>query len=165
VQHARESDLGAEILRVFCHVVQRFRNGRKEQTIGQPWIRTEESMELIRDGEDDVVVLDGKKMLLLRGEPAELLEALTLRTVPISTRIVGDLPKPAAITFVEVTAEGRGAATQDISHHTRLLTVESRKLIRPLTEDVSKLQFGATLTVAGRRRAMHGSGLDGVGKQ
>ena len=65
-------------------------------------------------------------MLLLRGEPAELLKTLALRTVPIPARIVGDLPKPTPLTLVEVTAEVGGPATQDVSHHTRLLTVESR---------------------------------------
>jgi len=118
-------------------------------------------MELIGDGEDDMVVLDRQQMLLLRSEPAKLLKALTLRTVPIPARIVGDLTKPAPVTLVEVTAEGRGAATQDVSHHTRLLTVEPRKLIRPLTEDVGKLQLRATPTAARCRRAVHGSGLDG----
>jgi hypothetical protein len=163
VQHAREADLGAEILRVFRHVVQRLRDGGKEQTVGQPWIRTKEGMESIGDGEDDVVVLDRQQMLLLCGEPAKLLKSLTLRAVPISTRIVGDLPMPAPVTLVKVTAEGRGATTQDVSHHTRLLTVESRKLICELTKDVGKLQLGSTPTAVRRRRAVHGSGLDGVG--
>ncbi len=163
VQYAREADLGAEIFRVFCHVVQRLRDGGKEQTVGQPWIRAEERMEMIGDGEDDMMVFDGKQVLLLRSEPANLLKTLTLRTVPISTRVVGDLPEPAAVTLVEVTAEVRGAATQDVSYHTRLLTVESRKLIRTPTKDVGEFQFGATPTAVWRRRAVHGSGLDGVG--
>ena len=145
--------------------MQRLRDGGKEQAVGQLRIRTKERMELIGDGEDDMVVFDGQQVPLLRGEPAELLKALTLRAVPISARIVGDLPKSTAVAFVEVTAEGRGAATQDVSYHARLLAVESRKLIRPLAEDVGKFQFRATPTAAWRRRAVHGSTLDGVGKQ
>jgi len=163
VQHARETDPGAEIPRIARHVVQRLRDGGKEQTVRQLWIRTKERMELIGDSEDDMVVLDRQQMLLLCGEPADLLKALTLRTVPISTRIVGDLTKPTPVTLVQMTAESRGAATQDVSHHTYLLTVEPRKLIRPLTEDVGELQLGATPTAARRRRAVHGSGLDCVG--
>jgi hypothetical protein len=58
-----------------------------------------------------MVVFDGQQLLLLCGKPAELLEALTLRAVPVSTRVVGNFPQPAAVTLVEVTAEGRGAAT------------------------------------------------------
>jgi hypothetical protein len=87
---------------------------------------TKERMELIGDGEDNMVVFDRQQMLLLRGEPAELLKTLALRTVPIPARIVGDLSKPTSLTLVEVTAEGGGPATQDVSHHKRLLAVESR---------------------------------------
>jgi len=59
VQHARETDLGAEILRVTCHVVQGLRDGGKEQAIAEPGIRTKQDVERVGHGEDDVVVLDG----------------------------------------------------------------------------------------------------------
>jgi hypothetical protein len=40
-------------------------------------------VERVGHGEDDVVVLDGQQMLLLSFEPAELLAALTPRTMPV----------------------------------------------------------------------------------
>ena len=82
-------------------------------------------MERVGHGEYDVVVLDGQEMLLLSLKPAELPAALALGAMPIPARVVGDLAVIAAVALVEVTAERRGAAVDDGSHHTSLPTVET----------------------------------------
>jgi hypothetical protein len=64
--------------------VQGLRDCGKEQAIAKPGIGTEQSVERVGQGEDDVVVLDGQQMLLLSFEPTELLAALTLGTMPVS---------------------------------------------------------------------------------
>ncbi len=64
-------------------------------------------------GEDHVHVGGGQEFLLARLEPAVAGLGLTLGTVPISARVVGDGAIPAAGTLIAVPAERGGAATLD----------------------------------------------------
>jgi len=159
VQHTREADLGAEVLRVTCHVVQRLRDRGKEQAIAASGISAEQGVECVGHGEDDVVILDGQQMLLLSFEPAALMAALAFGTVPIPAGVVGNLAVIAAVALMDVTAELRGTAVEDSSHHACLPTVETRCRIAALTEDVGQLEFRSISTAVLDRRARHASVL------
>ena len=54
VQHAGEADRGTEILGVASHVMQGLRDGGEEQAIAEPGIGTEQGVECVGYGEDDV---------------------------------------------------------------------------------------------------------------
>jgi hypothetical protein len=69
----------------------------------------QDGVESVGDGEDDVVILDGQQVSLLRRDPAELLRALTLGTVPVPARVVVDLAVAATVAVLDVAAESGGA--------------------------------------------------------
>ena len=92
-------------------------------------------------------------------EPAKLLAALALGTMPVPTGVIGDLAVIAAVALVDVTAEGRSTAIEDGTHHARLPTVETRHLIAALTENVGQLEFRSITTAVLDRRARHVSAL------
>jgi hypothetical protein len=159
VQHTREADLGAKVFRVTRHVVQRLRDRGKEQAIATSGISAEQGVKCVGHGEDDVVILDGQQMLLLSFEPAELMAALAFGTVPVPAGVVGNLAVIAAVALMDVTAERRGTAVEDGSHHACLPTVETRCRIAALTEDVGQLEFRSISTAVLDRRARHASAL------
>ena len=66
-----------------------------------------------RDGEDDVVVGYLEQFRLAVRQPLGSCEALALRTVPVSARIVGHALMAAIAATLDVTAKGRGTATLD----------------------------------------------------
>src|SRR5437667_14422 len=74
----------------------------------------------IGDREDDVPVRDWKKGGASRLEPLRLLEALTLRTVPVAARVVRVSISAAADAEVDVPSEGSGATLLDVSHDREL---------------------------------------------
>ena len=45
-------------------------------------------MKAVRDGEDDVVILDGKKILMAFLGPSQFSEVLALGTTPVATAVV-----------------------------------------------------------------------------
>lgn len=139
--------------------MQGFRDRGEEQAIAVPGIGTEQGVERVGHGEDDVVILDGQEMLLLRFEPTELMAALALGTVPVPAGVVGYLAVIAAVTLIDVTAERRGTAVEDGPHHARLPTIETRHRVGALTEDVGQLDFRSISTAALDRRARHASAL------
>ena len=61
-------------------------------------------------GEDDMEVVDRERVGAAGFEPVGLSERLTLRTVTVATRVADSAPVPAAMTRLEVTAGGCGAA-------------------------------------------------------
>jgi hypothetical protein len=139
--------------------MQRLRDRSEEQAIAEPGIGTKQDMESVGQGEDDVVVLDRQQVLLLSFEPTELLTALALGAMPVPAGVVGKLAVIAAVALVDMTAKGRGAAVEDGSHHACLPTVETRRWIAALAEDVGQLDLRSISTAVLDRRARHASAL------
>ncbi len=54
VKDGGEADPGAEVLRVRRNFKERLRCGCEQETVGHPWIRQKERVELLRDREDYV---------------------------------------------------------------------------------------------------------------
>ena len=65
----------------------------------------------------------------------------------------------AAVALLDVTAERRGTAVEDGPRHACLATVETRRWIAALTEDVGQLEFRSISTAVLDRRARHASAL------
>lgn len=109
-------------------------------------------MQLLRDGEDDVEVLDGEQILHPALEPLGLLEGLTLRAVAVPAGVVGDLPMPAAVAHLDVAAEGGGPAGDDRARRSGLIAAQPREPTAVLTEDVGELGPAASPARSGLRR-------------
>ena len=90
VEDGGEADPRAEVLGPQGDLAEGFRNGGKEQRVGSLWIAEKQRVKDIGDGEDDVVILDGQQGVLLRLEPARLLEVLALGTVAVTAAVVRD---------------------------------------------------------------------------
>ena len=73
-----------------------------------------------RQGEDDVEIGDRQQLGFARRQPLRPRRALTLRTMPISARIVGDARQPAIVAALDMTAERRRAAGGDRREHAPL---------------------------------------------
>ena len=81
-------------------------------------------MEAGRDREDDVEIGHGQKIVRPRLLPAHAFQPLALGTVPVTTRIVGDLLVPAAaVTLPDMTAERCCTTAQDRGNDPALLRV------------------------------------------
>jgi hypothetical protein len=63
--------------------------------------------------EHDVGIAGGQKFAAARVQPAVAGVGLTLRTVPVATRVEGDRTIPAARTLIDVATERGGPATHD----------------------------------------------------
>ena len=63
--------------------------------------------------EDEVEVRNRQQVGATGGKPSFLGESLTLRTMPVATRVVGDPHGTTAVTRLPMAAEGGGAAGLD----------------------------------------------------
>jgi hypothetical protein len=63
---------------------------------------------------NDVEMLDVEHSCSAFGNPLFLGQRLTLRTVPIATRVVRRMLVAARVAAIDVTTEGRGAALRDV---------------------------------------------------
>src|SRR3984957_16323028 len=90
MEHAEEADLGSQVAWVAGDLQQSCSTGAKEKVVDQPFVVQRERSQFPRQREDDVHVADGQQLPFPRLEPVEACIALTLRTVPITTRVVRD---------------------------------------------------------------------------
>src|SRR3972149_4285667 len=87
-----------------------------------------QQVELVGDGEDHVKVIRGQKFLLPARQPAFTRLGLTLRAVPVATRVVGNRLKSASWAGIEVTTERRRAAVLNGSQGFELLGIKARSV-------------------------------------
>jgi len=144
VQHHRYSEFAAEPAGIGGELAQSRRGATEQQVVHEAWVSEGEHVELVREGKDDVeVLLDREQIGAPSLHPTQLGQGLAAGTVAIATRMVVQDHRPAALTALEVSAEGRSTARLDRAHGTALLCGEpmSRaELLAPGTEDVSDLQ-------------------------
>ena len=115
MQGKHERCFRTQVLRVGKQFAQRVANRGKQQLRHERAVEHPQFIELVRDGEDQVVVRAGQEARLLRLQPALGGKTLALRTVPLVTRVVAhvlDVPLRAAI---DVSAQlQRAAARQPV---------------------------------------------------
>ena len=73
-------------------------------------------IELVRQGEDDVEVLDGEELFPPCLDPLLFLQELTLRAVPVPARVVGYLEVAALLALVDVSPQTCRSADLDGVH-------------------------------------------------
>jgi len=110
VQHAGHADPGAEPLGVGCDGHHRFRGRAEQQAVDGLLVAESNLRDLSREGEDDVEILHGQKVLGARRHPVARRWPLVLRTVPVFAGIVGDMMVAAPGAARHVPAERLGPA-------------------------------------------------------
>ena len=113
VEDGRDAEVPAEVLRIPREGLERLARGAKQQVVDDAGLGQGEPAELVRQREDDVEVGDGKQIGASGFEPILLGEALALRAVAVATGVVDGAPVAAAVTRLEVTPEGGGAAGRE----------------------------------------------------
>ena len=84
MEHAEESDVGSQVLRIATQFEHRRGTGAVEQIVKQPLVLEDKSGERVRQSEDDVEVWHGQQFSGTRGQPLGACVALTLGTVPVT---------------------------------------------------------------------------------
>src|ERR1700726_2835805 len=114
MEHAEEADLGSEMGGIARDLQQGFGAGPKQQTIDDFLVLQSQRSQLRRQGEDDMDVGRGQQFTTTRRDPAFTRTGLTLRAVPVATRVVGDGGTMSAVgALIDMAAEGSGATACD----------------------------------------------------
>ena len=111
----------------------------------------------VRQREDDVHIRHVEQLALTRGEPALARLRLTLRTVPIATRVIRDGSMSAGATLIEMAAERGGPTPRERAQHGPLLHAQPRMLLEEVVtlrvEDIGHLHGGPAHDCGGFRNS------------
>ena len=121
VEHGEEADLDAKMLPIGGDLQQRFRSRAEQQSIDDLLILKCQRCQFLGQREDQVKIGRRKKFLGSFVKPLLPRAELTLRTMSIPARVVGDYGMAALIALFEVAAERRSAARTDVAKHLMLL--------------------------------------------
>jgi hypothetical protein len=113
VEDGHEVELPAQVLRIPREGLERLARRAEEQIVDDAGSRKSQPAELVRQREDDVEVGDGEQIRASGFEPVLLGEELALRAVAVATGVVDRAPVTAAVTLLEVAAQGGGAAGRE----------------------------------------------------
>ncbi len=125
VQHQQQPDPGSQVLRVGRDRPDRLGCGPHQGVVHDRRVDQPDRVDLSREGEHDVVVIDRQEIVRFTGEPLGLLTGQALRAVSVPTRVVGDPLVPAAGTLLDVPTEGGCAALRDITQCSPLVRCQA----------------------------------------
>jgi hypothetical protein len=146
MEHAEEADLRAEVTRIASDLKQRCGAGLKEQVVDDTLVLQCERSEFTRQGEDDVDIAGGQQFLFTRLEPAQTRVRLASRTMPVTTRVVGDSRRISAVgTAIAMAAERGRTAARDREQDLLMLpgdpaTTAFKKFLPCTAHDIGQLQ-------------------------
>ena len=117
VEDAEDADLCAEMSRIGGDLAERGGARLKEPRVQARTIPIGQRQQPMREREDDVHIRHVEELPFARVQPALARLRLTLRAVPIATRVIGDGLMPAGVTPVEMSAERGGPTARDRAEH------------------------------------------------
>ena len=129
VEDAEDADLRAQVTRVGGDLAQRGRTRLKEPGVQPRGVAVAQRQQRVRQREDDMHVRHVEELALPGGEPPVARLRLTLRTVSIPTRVIGDGPMSAGATLIEMAAERGGPTPRQRAEDGPLLHAEPRMLL------------------------------------
>jgi hypothetical protein len=129
VEDTDEADLCSEPLWVGCDFEHGGRTGAEEQVIQSPCIRATESVQFMRQREDNVKVRNGQEFSFACSEPALASLCLALRAVPVSAGVIRDGLMVASRTPIDMAAQSRSPAAPDGVQDAQLLVAQPRTSI------------------------------------
>jgi hypothetical protein len=147
VQDAEEADPGSEMPGIGCNFKHGLGGGAEEQIVEQARMSLTERIERVRQSKDEVEVGHGEQILLTPRKPALTRLRLTLGTVPVAARVVGNGLEIAPRTGVQMTSESSSAASGDGPQDAELLvakpgTVLFSKAVTLDAKDIGHLHGG-----------------------
>ena len=90
MQDAEESNLRTEMFGIRGYLEQSFGAGAKQKAVDLTLVLQCQRRQLMRQREDDMDVWHRQKIPAARRKPAVTGVGLALRTMPVSTRVIGD---------------------------------------------------------------------------
>ena len=115
---AEEADLCAQMLWIGGDGAQRLRRRPEQDVVDHGLVLERDDLDLRRHGEHDVEIRHVKQFRLPVRNPLGACQALALRAVAVTTRVVGDALMAAFAATFDVTAERCRAAALDRDHGT-----------------------------------------------
>jgi hypothetical protein len=142
VQHGSETDFRSQMPGSGGNLLQG-PGGGSEQDIKEDGLVTEsQRIQFVRQGEDDMEVGNRQERGQSFFEPIVAGDALALGTMAIAAGMVRDALVTAGVALVQMSAEGGGAALDDVAHHLSLRgrrRIPAAILLAVRTENVGDL--------------------------
>jgi hypothetical protein len=113
VEDGGDADLAAQVLRIAAEGLERLARRGEQETVDDPGLCQGQVPELLGQREDDVEVGDGKQVGATCLEPVLLGKPLALGAVAVAAGVVDGATVAAALTPLEVTPQGGGAAGRE----------------------------------------------------
>ncbi len=120
VQHGGETDLGSEMFGIGSDCRARSRGSLEQKSIDRRLVLIGDCADFGGQREYDVEIGRGQEVRLLRGQPSLRRPPLTLGTMAVAARIVGDARMSAVLATFDVSAERRGTTNLDCRHDATL---------------------------------------------
>ena len=117
---------------------------REQQAVDPLGVVARQGDQVMRQGEDDVEVLDRQQLKLAGVDPGRSLTPAALGAVAVATAVVADLGVSAMVAFIDVATECRGPAFLDVRHGLVLLGGEDVRLpivVAIGAEDIGDLEL------------------------
>jgi hypothetical protein len=122
VQDGKAADPGAEMLWISGEGQKGFGSGPKQKGVDGAAVLECQGSQFVREGENDVEVLDIEKLLLTGLEPRGTSRALTLRTMPVTAGVVDTDDVPTLVALLRVTTEDGRPALHEVRQNATLLS-------------------------------------------
>ena len=169
MQHGGGADARAEVLGIGGDRRQCFGGCAEQEVVDHRLVLQGDLADLRRQREHDVVIGDRQQIGLARLEPPLRRRALALRTMAVTTRIVGDPAVVAVLAAFNMAAKHRRAAGLDRRHHLKLAEAHMAGIgpppVGPMAmKDVCDLQPRAAGTAAGYASGRGLSSINGASR-
>src|SRR6516165_3087064 len=120
MQYGSGADAGTEVLGIGGNGEQSLGRNAEQQVVNYRLVLVGDCGDLGRQGEDHMEIADRQQISLARGKPVACHRALTLGTMAVATRVVGDPGVAAILAALDMAAESSRAATLDRRHRLEL---------------------------------------------
>ena len=146
VQHGRDADVGAQMLRIGGDRRQRLGRGREQQAVDLGLVLVGDGADRGRQREHDVEVGNRQQLCLARRKPRLRRPPLALGTVAVAAGVIGDARVRAVVAALDMTAERRRAADLDRRHdaplpEAQMSRVRGTPCLTVAAEDIRHLQL------------------------
>jgi hypothetical protein len=113
VEDGGDAGFPAQVLGIASEGFERIRSRVEEEIVDQAGPGQGQAVQRVGQSEDDVEVGDGEQIGASCFEPVLLVEALALGAVAVAAGVVDGAAVAAAVTLLEVSAQGGGAAGRE----------------------------------------------------
>ena len=124
VEHGQEADLRAKAFGIGSHLKQCFRGGTEQDPIDHAGVLQGDRADRLRERKNHVKILGGKQFGRSCVQPPCGGGTLALGAMAVAARVVRNALMPAAITGLDVPAQGRGPTGRQVTQDTSLFRGE-----------------------------------------